>query len=68
MQHDLVMKKLNFDHLTRSQGKGGGGGSADIIFATYSCICDSLKFDVQHDHVLKKLKAYLHMCPRMNFL
>ena len=43
MQHDHVLKKLNFDLLTRSGasvcvcvggGGGGGGGSADKIFAT----------------------------------
>ena len=26
MQHDHVLKKLNFDHLTLRSGRGGGGG------------------------------------------
>ena len=35
MQHDHVLKKLNFDLLAGSGtwGGGGGGGSADKIFA-----------------------------------
>ena len=28
MQHDLVLKKLNFEQLTPGSGKGGGGGGA----------------------------------------
>ena len=38
MQHDNVLKKLNFDLLTRSGANVcvcvGGGGSADKTFAT----------------------------------
>ena len=42
MQHDHILKKLNFDLLTPSQGSGGGGrewkggvgGSAGKIFGT----------------------------------
>ena len=37
MQHDRVLKKLNFDLLTPrvgGVGGGGGGGSAGKIFAT----------------------------------
>ena len=38
MQHDHVLKKLDFDFLTPSPGSGGGGGrrggSAGKIFAT----------------------------------
>ena len=35
MQHEHVLKKLNFDLLTTSPGSvGGGGGSAGKIFVT----------------------------------
>ena len=40
MQHEHVLKKLNFDLMTPSPGLGsgggggGGGGSEDKIFAT----------------------------------
>ena len=35
MQHDHVLKKLNFDLLTPSRGSGGGGGGyAGKIFGT----------------------------------
>ena len=37
MQHDIVLKKLNFDPLTprvRGMGVGGGGLRANIKFAT----------------------------------
>ena len=30
-----------------------GGGSVGKIFATMLCICDSISFHMQHDHVLK---------------
>ena len=48
----VQINKLDF------QGTGGWGGgqvvgSVGKIFATMSCIPDSLKFDKQHDHVLK---------------
>ena len=47
----VQINKLEF------QGTGGWGGqvvgSVGKIFATMSCIPDSLKFDKQHDHVLK---------------
>ena len=57
MQHDHVLKKLDFDLLTHRVGvRGEGLGSAGKIFATVCCcICDSLKFDMQHDQILKKL-------------
>ena len=41
MQHDHVMKKLNFDLTTRM---GGGGGYVGKIFATmllHSCPCEN---------------------------
>ena len=61
MKHDHGLKKLNFDKLIPSPGSAGGwglwvGGSAGKIFGTAICCCnrDSLQFDLQHDHVLKK--------------
>ena len=54
MQHDHVLKKLNFDLLTTSLGSGVGGLRAKYLLPC-CCIRDSLYFDMQHDHVLKKL-------------
>ena len=55
MQHDNVLKKLNFDLLTLSQGKGGGG-SAGKMFATMLLLfVIPFNFIMQHNHVLKKL-------------
>ena len=53
MQHNVVLKKLNFDLLT-PRVRGGGVCSQNISYhiATF---CDSNKFDMQDDHVLKKL-------------
>ena len=56
MQHDHVLKKLNFDLLTPSTRFvcGCGGGIACKIFATillHSVI--PIKFDMQHKRVLK---------------
>ena len=62
MQLDYVLKKLSFDLLTPTPGSGGGVGRG--LGAKYllpcCCICDSLKFDMQHDCVLKK-KMNLHL-------
>ena len=57
MQHEHVLKKLNFDLLTRSGASvcvcvGGGGGSADKLFATmllhfvipFNLICNMTMF------------------------
>ena len=52
MQHDHVLKKLNFDLLT-PRGGGGGGGLQIKNLRPCCCIGDSLKFDMQRDHVLK---------------
>ena len=49
MQYDHKLKKLKTVLLTPRVG--GGGGSTGKTFAT----CDSLLFDMQHDHVLKKM-------------
>ena len=57
MQHDYVLKELNYDPTPRV-GESGRWGSARKIFATMlpcCCIRTSLQFDMQHDHVLKKL-------------
>ena len=59
--HDVtygnVLKRLNLPRLVEG---GGGGWSAGKIFATIiSVVRDSLKFDVHHSHVLKKLNFNL---------
>ena len=50
MQHDIVLKKLNFDLLTR-QVRGLGEQNIGYHVATFR---DSIDSDMQHDHVLKK--------------
>ena len=58
MQHDHVLKKLNFDLLTSSRrsGRWGGGGVCGKNICYHVAVfCDSNKFDMQHDHLLKKL-------------
>ena len=48
-------------------GGGGGGGGVGGLLAKYSlpccCICDSFQFDMQHDHILKKLNFELLIPP-----
>ena len=63
MQHDLVLKKLNFDVLTPRVrlGRWVEGLQAKYLFPC-CCICDSFEFDIQHDHVLKKLNLD-HLTP-----
>ena len=34
---------------------GGGGGLCAKHLLPYCCVRDSLKYDMQHDHILKKL-------------
>ena len=56
MQHDHVLKKVEYlpiDPIPRVGGSGGGG-SAGKIFGAVLCNRDFLEFDMQHDHVLKK--------------
>ena len=56
MQHDHVLKKLNFDLLTPSPGRGEGEwGRWQNICYHVAAFHDSHKFDMQHDHVLKKM-------------
>ena len=43
MQHDHVLKKLNFALL------GGGGGLQAKYLVPFCCNRDSFKFDIQHD-------------------
>ena len=50
MQHDHVLKKLNFDLLTLPSQSVARG-----YLLPCCCIRDSLKLDMQHDHILKKL-------------
>ena len=59
MQHDIVLKKLEFlpfDPRVMGGGGGGGGGFGQNICYLVATFCDFNKFDMQHDHVLKKLK------------
>ena len=53
MQHDNVLKKLNFELFTpRVRERGVCRQNICYHVATF---CDSILFDMQHDHVLKKL-------------
>ena len=54
MQHYHVLKKLNLDPYHRVAG--GVRGLLAKYLLVCCCICDSLKFDMQHDHFLKMLK------------
>ena len=49
MQHDHVLKKLNFDLLIRPPGSERGKGLQVKYLLRCCCIPDSLKFDMQHD-------------------
>ena len=43
MQHDFVLKRLNFDLLTiRVRGGGGGGGGQNIWYHDATFFCDSI--------------------------
>ena len=52
----LNLKKLNFDFLTQTQGRRDGVCGKICILCC--CLCDSLKFDMQYDHVLKKVEFW----------
>ena len=53
MQHDRVLKNLN---LTSTTGSGDGAGvSRQNICYHVATFLDSLQFDMQHGHLLKKL-------------
>ena len=59
MQHDHVLKKLVFFLLTPSPGSGGGEGRglrAKSKLLPRCCIRNYIKFDIQHDHVFKKVE------------
>ena len=59
MQHDHVLKKLNFDLLTPSPGSsGGGGGMKGVCMQTiyyHVAAFVILLFGMQHEHFLNKL-------------
>ena len=56
MQHAHVLKKLNFNLLTHTQGSGGCGGVCrQNIFFHVAAFVILFKFDMQYDLVLKKL-------------
>ena len=63
MQHDNVLKKMNFYLLTPSPRVVGERGLRAKYLLPCCCIDDSLYFDMQHDHVLKKLNFDL-LTPR----
>ena len=50
MQHDVILKKIDFYFLAQWPG-GVYGQNSCYHVATF---CDSNIFDMQHDHVLKK--------------
>ena len=54
LQHDYVLKKLNFVLLTLRSGWAGGGGLR-AKNATMLLYFESIYFDMQYDHVMKKL-------------
>ena len=53
MQQDIVLRKLNFDPL--GHGEGGVCGQNICYMYHVATFCDPIKFDMQQDHVLKKL-------------
>ena len=53
MQRGCVLKTLNFDLLTPIFMVGVGDLWAKYLLPC-CCICNSLQFDMQHDHFLKK--------------
>ena len=53
MQREHFLKKLNFDLLTPSQGSGEGVCGQNIFYHA-AAFGDSLYYDMQNDHVLKK--------------
>ena len=53
MQHDHVLKKYNFDLLTKGQVGEGYVGNIFLTMLLYFVI--PFKFDMQHDDVRKKL-------------
>ena len=55
MQHNHVLKKLNFDLFTLSLGSLGKEDLRAKYLLPCRCIHDSLKFNIQHDRVLIKL-------------
>ena len=60
MQHDHVLKELNFDLLTLRSGVCvGGGGCGKNICYLVATFCDANNFDMQHDYVLKNLDVDL---------
>ena len=64
MQHDHVLKKLELlNPPSRVEGSSEGGLWIKYLLLC-CCICDYLKFDMQHDIVLKKLN-YDWLTPRI---
>ena len=60
MQHDHVLKKLNFELLTPSpRVEGGGGVCGQNICHHVAAFRDSLYFDMQHDYALKQFNSDL---------
>ena len=53
MQHDHVLKKLNFDLLIPPPGLGWEGMWVKYLLPC-CCVCHTLQFDIQHDYILKK--------------
>ena len=55
MQHDHILKKLNFDPNPRIRGVEWVGVCRQNICYIAAAFCNSILFDTKHDHVLKKL-------------
>ena len=61
MQHDHVLKTLNFDLLTESQGGRGMLWGKNLL--PHGCITGSLKFNMHHGHVLRSCSEKSEFSP-----
>ena len=64
MQHDHVLKKLNFDQRTIYQDLGIGGCGEVEGVCGQNVYYHVSAFDMQHDHVLKKFNFGLLTQPQ----
>ena len=59
MQHDHVLKKVEFRHNPIPLGSWGRGSAVENISYDVAALPDSLLFDMQHYNVMKKLNFYV---------